>query len=166
MLSRTLVIILFVPLLIWVFLKGDITFLIFTEIIIGMSIYEFYKMLKDKGFEVASRIGLFLSLLLPVLVYLRDKVLFSYDFFGLKGDLVVKFDIGGFVVFALMLIAVRQILKVKIKGAMAEISYTLFGIIYISYQCYNVFYVRQPLFKVVFINHTFEILITIKIWFN
>ena len=129
MLSRTLVIILFVPLLIWVFLKGDITFLIFTEIIIGMSIYEFYKMLKDKGFEVASRIGLFLSLLLPVLVYLRDKVLFSYDFFGLKGDLVVKFDIGGFVVFALMLIAVRQILKVKIKGAMAEISYTLFGII-------------------------------------
>ena len=80
MLSRTLVIILFVPLLIGIFLKGDITFLIFTEIIIGMSIYEFYKMLKGKGFEVASRIGLFLSLLLPVLIYLRDKVLFSYNF--------------------------------------------------------------------------------------
>ena len=145
MLSRTLVIILFVPLLIWVFLKGDITFLIFTEIIIGMSIYEFYKMLKDKGFEVASRIGLFLSLLLPVLVYLRDKVLFSYDFFGLKGDLVVKFDIGGFVVFALMLIAVRQILKVKIKGAMAEISYTLFGIIYISYFFSYILLIRNDL---------------------
>ena len=79
MLSRALVIVIFVPLLILIFLKGDFTFLIFTEVIIGMSVYEFYKMLKDKGFEVASRIGLFLSLLLPVLVYMKDKVLFSYN---------------------------------------------------------------------------------------
>ena len=160
MLSRTLVIILFVPLLIGIFLKGDITFLIFTEIIIGMSIYEFYKMLKDKGFEVASRIGLFLSLLLPVLVYLRDKVLFSYDFFGLKGDLVVKFDIGGFVVFALMLIAVRQILKVKIKGAMAEISYTLFGIIYISYFFSYILLIRNDLSR----GNTIVLMTFVLIW--
>ena len=133
MLSRALVIVIFVPLLILIFLKGDFTFLIFTEVIIGMSVYEFYKMLKDKGFEVASRIGLFLSLLLPVLVYMKDKVLFSYNFMGFSGDIIARFDIGGFVVFALMLIATRQILKVKINGAMAEISYTLFGIIYISY---------------------------------
>ena len=133
MLSRALVIVIFVPLLILIFLKGDFTFLIFTEVIIGMSVYEFYKMLKDKGFEVASRIGLFLSLLLPVLVYMKDKVLFSYNFMGFSGDIIARFDIGGFVVFALMLIATRQILKVKINGGMAEISYTLFGIIYISY---------------------------------
>ena len=133
MLSRTIVIIIFVPLLMWIFLKGDIMFLLFAEVIIGMSVYEFYKMLKNKGFQVASRIGLFLSLLLPILVHLQDKILFSYNFLGLKGDIVARFDIGGFVVFALILIAVRQILKVKIFGAMAEISYTLFGIIYISY---------------------------------
>lgn len=40
----------------------------------------------------------------------------------------INFDMGGFIVFALMLLSLRQILKVKIKGAMAEISYTLFGI--------------------------------------
>ena len=40
---------------------------------------------------------------------------------------------GGFIVFALMLLSLRQILKEKIKGAMAEISYTLFGIIYVAY---------------------------------
>ena len=52
MLSRFLVILFFVPLLIWIFLKGDVTFLIFTEVIIGISMFEFYKMLKDKGYEV------------------------------------------------------------------------------------------------------------------
>ena len=40
---------------------------------------------------------------------------------------------GGFIVFALMLLSLRQILKEKIEGAMAEISYTLFGIIYVAY---------------------------------
>ena len=43
MLSRLFVILLFVPFLLWVFLKGDILFLIFTIVIIGASLYEFYK---------------------------------------------------------------------------------------------------------------------------
>ena len=62
MLSRLFIILLFVPFLLWIFLKGDILLLIFTMVIIGMSLYEFYKMLKDKGYEVASRIGMGLGL--------------------------------------------------------------------------------------------------------
>lgn len=49
MLSRLFIILLFVPLLLWIFLKGDILFLLFTVVIIGVSLYEFYKMLKEKG---------------------------------------------------------------------------------------------------------------------
>ena len=160
MLSRAVILIIFIPLLVWIFLTDNIMFLVLTEIIIGMSVSEFYKMLKDKGFEVASRIGLFLSLLLPFLVYLKDRTLFSYNFLGFKGDIVVRFEIGGFVVFALMLIAARQILKVKIKGAMAEISYTLFGVIYISY-----FFSYILLIKNDFSNGNIIVLMTfILIW--
>lgn len=145
MLSRFLVILVFVPLLIWIFLKGDITFLIFTEIIIGMSMLEFYKILKDKGYEVASRIGMVLGLLLPLMIYFQTK---SENIFGplkiLKLDRI-EFNMGGFVVFALMTLAIRQILRVKIKGAMAEISYTLFGIIYISYFFSHILLIRNEL---------------------
>ena len=69
MLSRLFIILLFVPLLLWIFLKGDIMFLLFTVVIIGVSLYEFYKMLKEKGYEVASRIGMGLGLFLPVAIY-------------------------------------------------------------------------------------------------
>ena len=50
MLSRLFIILLFVPFLLWIFLKGNVMFLVFTLVIIGMSLFEFYKMLKDKGF--------------------------------------------------------------------------------------------------------------------
>ena len=52
MLSRLFIILLFVPFLLWIFLKGNVMFLIFTLVITGVSLFEFYKMLKDKGFEV------------------------------------------------------------------------------------------------------------------
>ena len=133
MLSRIFVIVLFVPFLLWVFLKGDVTFLVFTMIIIGMSLYEFFKMLKNKGFEVADKIGLGLGLFLPLAIYFQQNSKNIFSYFRLKFFQQINFDMGGFIVFALMLIAFRQIMKVKIKGAMAEISYTLFGIIYIAY---------------------------------
>ena len=71
MLSRLFIILLFVPFLLWIFLKGNLMFLVFTLVIIGISLFEFYKMLKDKGFEVASRIGMGLGLFLPVAIFFR-----------------------------------------------------------------------------------------------
>ncbi len=133
MLSRLFIILLFVPFLLWIFLKGEIMFLIFTMVIVGMSLYEFYKMLKDRGFEVASRIGMGLGLFLPLAIYFQENSKNIFSFLKLDFFKQINFDMGGFIVFALMLLSIRQILKVKIKGAMAEISYTLFGIIYVAY---------------------------------
>ena len=73
MLSRLFIILLFVPFLLWIFLKGNVMFLVFTLVIIGMSLFEFYKMLKDKGFEVASRIGMGLGLFLPIAIYFQEN---------------------------------------------------------------------------------------------
>ena len=133
MLSRLFIILLFVPFLLWIFLKGDMMFLIFTVVIIGMSLFEFYKMLKDRGYEVASRIGMGLGIFLPVAIYFQQNSKNIFSYFGISFLKQINFDMGGFIVFALMLFSLRQILKVKIQGAMAEISYTLFGVIYVSY---------------------------------
>ena len=137
MLSRFFIILLFVPLLLWIFLKGDILFLLFTVVIIGVSLYEFYKMLKEKGYEVASRIGMGLGLFLPVAIYFQENSRNIFSVFRLAFFKQINYDMGGFIVFALMLLSVRQILKEKIEGAMAEISYTICGIfifIYITYK--------------------------------
>ena len=133
MLSRLFIILLFVPLLLWIFLKGDILFLLFTLVIIGVALHEFYKMLKDKGYEVASRIGMGLGLFLPVAIYFQENSKNIFSVLRLAFFKQINYDMGGFIVFALMLLSIRQILKEKINGAMAEISYTLFGIIYVAY---------------------------------
>ena len=84
MLSRLFIILLFVPFLLWIFLKGDILLLIFTMVIIGMSLYEFYKMLKDKGYEVANRIGMGLGLFLPVAIYFQENSRNIFSIFRLE----------------------------------------------------------------------------------
>lgn len=84
MLSRLFIILLFVPFLLWIFLKGEVMFLIFTMVIIGISLYEFYKMLQSKGFEVASRIGMILGLFLPLAIYFLGKFKNIFAFFGLS----------------------------------------------------------------------------------
>ena len=77
MLSRFLVILFFVPLLIWIFLKGDVTFLIFTEVIIGISMFEFYKMLKDKGYEVLLLDSPIVPHLIQKLETSKEKISFA-----------------------------------------------------------------------------------------
>ena len=133
MLSRIFVIVLFVPFLLWIFLKGDLMFLIFTLAIVGVSLYEFYKMLKAKGYEVLDGIGMILGLFLPVAIYFQANSENIFSYFKWNFIKQVNFDMGGFIVFSIMLLSLVQILKVKIRGAMTEISYTLFGIIYVAY---------------------------------
>ena len=84
MLSKLFIILLFVPFLLWIFLKGDILLLIFTMVIIGISLYEFYKMLKDRGYEVANRIGMGLGLFLPVAIYFQENSRNIFSIFRLR----------------------------------------------------------------------------------
>ena len=134
MLSRLLVIILTVPILIYVFLSGDITFLIFNIIVIGISMYEFYTILRNKGKGVYYKTGIMLGVSLPILIYFKHdiSILFRYlRIFNYKTE--IAFDSGAFVIFSLMVIAILQILGSKIKNSTEELMYTLLGIIYISF---------------------------------
>ena len=134
MLSRLLVIILTVPILIYIFLSGDITFLIFNIVVIGISMYEFYTIIKNKGKGVYYKTGIMLGVFLPILIYFKHdiSVLFRYlRIFNPRTE--IAFDSGAFVVFSLMVIATLQILGSKIKNSTEELMYTLLGIIYISF---------------------------------
>ena len=94
MLSRIFVIVIFVPFLLWIFLKGNVMFLIFTMVIIGVSLHEFYKMLKNKGFEVANRIGMGLGLFLPLAIYFQQNSKNIFSFFRLKFLEQINFDMA------------------------------------------------------------------------
>lgn len=134
MLSRLLVIILTVPILIYVFLSGDITFLIFNIIVIGISMYEFYTIFRNKGKGVYYKTGIMLGVSLPILIYFKHdiSILFRYlRIFNYKTE--IAFDSGAFVILSLMVIAILQILGSKIKNSTEELMYTLLGIIYISF---------------------------------
>lgn len=133
MLGRLFIIVLFVPFLLWIFLKGELMFLVFTSVIIGLSLYEFYKMLKDKSHQVSTKTGLMLGLFLPIAIYFQQHSKNIFEYFGVKWLKQINFDMGGFIVFSIILLSLIQVFKEKIKDAMEEISYTLFGIIYVSY---------------------------------
>ena len=144
MLSRLLVIILTVPILIYVFLSGDITFLIFNIIVIGISMYEFYTILRNKGKGVYYKTGIMLGVSLPILIYFKHdiSILFRYlRIFNYKTE--IAFDSGAFVIFSLMAIAILQILGSKIKNSTEELMYTLLGIIYISFFLSYIMIIRE-----------------------
>lgn len=148
MLSRLLVIILTVPILIYVFLSGDITFLIFNIIVIGISMYEFYTILRNKGKGVYYKTGIMLGVSLPILIYFKHdiSILFRYlRIFNYKTE--IAFDSGAFVIFSLMAIAILQILGSKIKNSTEELMYTLLGIIYISFFLSYMMIIREEFYN-------------------
>ena len=104
MLSRIFVIVLFVPFLLWIFLKGDLMFLMFTLAIVGVALHEFYKMLKDRGYEVLYGIGMILGLFLPVAIYFQANSENIFSYFKWNFIKQVNFDMGGFIVFSIILL--------------------------------------------------------------
>ncbi|WP_067320112.1 phosphatidate cytidylyltransferase [Streptobacillus felis] len=131
MLSRLLVIILAVPLLIYILLSGEVTFLIFNMVVILIALHEFYTILKNKGNIVYYKTGLLLGIFLPIFIYYREDISFFFRYLKLMNKDNITFDVGGFIVFSTLIIATMQILSSKIKNSTNELMLTLFGIIYI-----------------------------------
>lgn len=145
MLSRLFVIILAVPLLIYILLVGNVSFLIMTMVIIGVSMYEFYSILKNKGQIVYVKTGIFLGIIYPIFIYFNDIINYILKYFNIFNNIKVDFDTGVFIVFSTILIAVLQIKKSKIKNSTSELTLTLFGIIYISFFMSYIILMRENL---------------------
>lgn len=132
MISRILVVILFVPILIYVLLVGEKSFLIFNIVVITASLIEFYNMIKKRGYVIYYKTGIFLGILLPLFIYFKNDTSILFKHLNILHR-NIPFEMGGFIVFAFFIISIIQITQSRIKNSTSELAYTLFGVIYVSY---------------------------------
>ena len=152
--NRVLVALIGVPLLLFIY-AGESFFrinlyglpmLIFTNLVIGVGIYEFYKMIKVLGKEVYDKFGIIVALIIPNLVYFSNRS--SY----LEQKLITVVLI---VVTIIML--TYRVFRNQIKGTFEKVSYTLLGIIYVS-----VFF--SQIINLYFLGAVFPLILQVLVW--
>ena len=74
MLNRILVALVGIPVLMYVYYSGGIPLLVFTNAVIGIGLYEFYKMSELAGQKPFSKLGICAGLVIPNLIYFSDPL--------------------------------------------------------------------------------------------
>jgi len=152
--NRVLVALIGVPLLLFIY-AGESFFrinlyglpmLIFTNLVIGIGIYEFYKMVKVLGKEVYDKFGIIVALIIPNLVYLSNRS--SY----LEQKLITVV----LIVTTIFMLTYR-VFRNQIKGTLEKVSYTLLGIIYVS-----VFF--SQIINLYFLGAVFPLILQVLVW--
>lgn len=151
--NRIIVALIGIPLLLFVYLDRQfhgIPLLVFTNFVVGVGVYEFYKMLKASGKEVYDKFGILVSLLIPNLI-------FAKNFYDLRlGELEIIF-------IAAILILAHRIFINKIKGSLESTAFTLLGIIYVSCFFSQILKIYNLPINIKF-NYLFLIFIQILVW--
>ena len=152
--NRVLVALIGVPLLLFVsagesFFKINLyglPMLIFTNLVIGVGIYEFYKMVKVLGKEVYDKFGIIVAIIIPNLVYLSNRS--SY----LEQKLIAVV-----LIVATIFMLTYRVFRNQIKGTLEKVSYTLLGIIYVS-----VFF--SQIINLYFLGAVFPLILQVLVW--
>ncbi len=152
--NRILVVLIGVPLLLFVYVGESffrinlygLPMLIFTNLVIGIGIYEFYKMIKMSGKEVYDSFGIVVGLIIPNLVYFSNRN--SY----LEQKLITVVLIVGTIIMLMY-----RVLKNQIKGTLEKVSFTLLGIIYVS-----VFF--SQIINLYFLGVMFPLTLQVLVW--
>lgn len=152
--NRVLVALIGVPLLLFIY-AGESFFrinlyglpmLIFTNLVVGIGIYEFYKMIKISGKEVYDKFGIIAALIIPNLVYLSNRS--SY----LEQKLITVV-----LIVATIFMLTYRVFRNQIKGTLEKVSYTLLGIIYVS-----VFF--SQIINLYFLGAVFPLILQVLVW--
>ena len=152
--NRVLVALIGVPLLVFIY-AGESFFrinlyglpmLIFTNLVIAVGIYEFYKMVKVLGKEVYDKFGIIVALIIPNLVYLSNRS--SY----LEQKLITVV-----LIVATIFMLTYRVFRNQIKGTLEKVSYTLLGIIYVS-----VFF--SQIINLYFLGAVFPLILQVLVW--
>ena len=152
--NRVLVALIGVPLLLFIY-AGESFFrinlyglpmLIFTNLVVGIGIYEFYKMIKISGKEVYDKFGIIIAIIIPNLVYLSNRS--SY----LEQKLITVV-----LIVATIFMLTYRVFKNQIKGTLEKVSYTLLGIIYVS-----VFF--SQIINLYFLGAVFPLILQVLVW--
>ena len=152
--NRVLVALIGIPLLLFVY-AGESFFrinlyglpmLIFTNLVIGIGTYEFYKMIKISGKEVYDKFGIIVAIIIPNLVYLSNRS--SY----LEQKLIAVV-----LIVATIFMLTYRVFRNQIKGTLEKVSYTLLGIIYVS-----VFF--SQIINLYFLGAVFPLILQVLVW--
>ena len=152
--NRVLVALIGVPLLLFIY-AGESFFrinlyglpmLIFTNLVIGIGTYEFYKMIKISGKEVYDKFGIIVAIIIPNLVYLSNRS--SY----LEQKLIAVV-----LIVATIFMLTYRVFRNQIKGTLEKVSYTLLGIIYVS-----VFF--SQIINLYFLGAVFPLILQVLVW--
>ena len=152
--NRVLVALIGVPLLLFIY-AGESFFrinlyglpmLIFTNLVISMGSYEFYKMVKISGKEVYDKFGIIVAIIISNLVYLSNKS--SY----LEQKLIAVV-----LIVATIFMLTYRVFRNQIKGTLEKVSYTLLGIIYVS-----VFF--SQIINLYFLGMIFPLILQVLVW--
>ena len=152
--NRVLVALIGVPLLLFIY-AGESFFrinlyglpmLIFTNLVIGIGTYEFYKMIKILGKEVYDKFGIIVAITIPNLVYLSNRS--SY----LEQKLITVV----LIVVTIFMLTYR-VFKNQIKGTLEKVSFTLLGIVYVS-----VFF--SQIINLYFLGAVFPLILQVLVW--
>ncbi|ALF17486.1 phosphatidate cytidylyltransferase [Fusobacterium animalis] len=152
--NRVLVALIGVPLLLFIY-AGESFFrinlyglpmLIFTNLVIGIGTYEFYKMIKISGKEVYDKFGIIVAIIIPNLVYISNRS--SY----LEQKLIAVV-----LIVATIFMLTYRVFRNQIKGTLEKVSYTLLGIIYVS-----VFF--SQIINLYFLGMIFPLILQVLVW--
>jgi phosphatidate cytidylyltransferase len=92
--------------------------LVITALIIGC-LYEFFRMLENKGINVYKYFGLIMGAIIPLSIIFRFELTKGWEFL--------------FMVLAFLFLILMQFKRRKNSGAITDISTTVFAILYISW---------------------------------
>ena len=154
--NRVLVALIGVPLLLFIY-AGESFFrinldglpmLIFTNLVIGIGTYEFYKMIKISGKEVYDKFGIIVAITIPNLVYLSNQSHYSY----LEQELIAVV-----LIVATIFMLTYRVFRNQIKGTLEKVSFTLLGIIYVS-----VFF--SQIINLYFLGAVFPLILQVLVW--
>ena len=119
MLNRILVGLLGIPVLMFIYYSGGPYLLVFTNVIVGIGIYEFYKMAENIGVTPYKKLGIGIGLLIPNAIYFSDVS-----------------SAGNTLVLLLLLLLISclgiRVFNNKVENSTSDIGATILGVIYVS----------------------------------
>ena len=119
MLNRILVALVGIPVLMYVYYSGGLPLLLFTNAVIGIGLYEFYKMSELAGQKPFSKLGICAGLVVPNLIYFSNP---------LKMDTLILLPVVALIICTMGI----RIFENKVENASIDIGVTALGVAYIS----------------------------------
>lgn len=118
--NRLLVALFFIPLLTFIYLRGEFLLLLFTNVIVGVGLYEFYRMMRHNGNEVALELGVIMGMAASTGIYVYSK-----------GNIGIKEYLIPAMVLTVGVLLSHRVISKKIHGSTEYAANTVLGLLYI-----------------------------------